>query len=195
MKERGLAKGEMLALADEEGLPRREVQAVLSGLEVANEPKEDLRFVYSPWVKFCESDKAIGGGRSCFVATEVRTQGGVPVMAASLMERDRQSKTVMRIKISGPLQLRYGARAIIDEDQLIRAAFFTCYANACMADFPIATELARKLRKARTLTIEAICLDGTAVSFHVPMTSFSRARGGRKAIRRTGERISCESGD
>jgi invasion protein IalB len=178
MKERGLAKEEMLALAGEEGLPRREVQAVLSGLGVADEPKEDVRFVYSPWAKFCGNDKAPGAGQSCFIATEVRTQGGVPVMAASLIERDRQSKTVMRIKIPGPLQLRYGARAIIDEDQLIRAPFFTCYANACMADFPIATEIAQKLRKAQTLTIEAICLDGAAVSFHVPMTSYRASQDG-----------------
>jgi hypothetical protein len=102
-------------------------------------------------------------------------------MASSLMERDRQSKQVMRIKIPGPLQLRYGVRAIIDEDQLMRARFFTCYANACIADFPIAAEVAQKLRRAQTLTIEAICLDGAAVSFHVPMSNFRESEDGPAA--------------
>jgi invasion protein IalB len=178
MKARGLTKDELLALAGDEGRPRREAQALLGGLGFTDEPREDLRLVYAPWSKFCGNDTAAGGGRTCFLATEVRTQGGVAVMAASLIERDRQPKKVMRITIAGPLQLRYGARAIIDEDQLLRAPFFTCYANACMADFPVAGNIARKLRKARTLTLEAISLDGAAVSFDVPMASFREGQDG-----------------
>lgn len=178
MKARGLTKEDMLALASDEGRPQREAQALLSSLGFAEAPREDLRFIYAPWSKFCGNGKAAAGGRPCLLATEVRTEGGVPVMAASLIEQGRRSKKVMRITIPGPLQLRYGARAIIDEDQLMRAPFFTCYANACMADFPLAADIAQKLRRAQTLTVEAIALDGAAVSFHVPMASFRESERG-----------------
>jgi invasion protein IalB len=62
-------------------------------------------------------------------------------VAAALIEPTIEGMTVFRISLPSPLQLRDGARLIIDSDPPISGTFFTCFANGCMADYAAAPEL------------------------------------------------------
>jgi Invasion associated locus B (IalB) protein len=58
---------------------------------------------------------------------------------------------------------------MIDKEPAISSAFFTCFANGCMADYEATPELVGKLKTGQMLTIVAINFAGKAVSFSVPL--------------------------
>jgi Invasion associated locus B (IalB) protein len=65
--------------------------------------------------------------------------------------------------------VQYGARIVIDKEPAFFSAFFTCFANGCMADYEATPELVGKLKTGEMLTIVAINLAGKAVSFSLPL--------------------------
>jgi hypothetical protein len=89
------------------------------------------------WVKSAEKAKGHDPNAKevCFTGKDGRTKAGQPVVAAALIEPAGESKKLRRITLPPGLRLQFGARLIIDEGQPISGAFFTCFANGCMADY------------------------------------------------------------
>jgi invasion protein IalB len=134
--------------------------------------------IYSPWAKFCGKGQDANAKQVCFTAKDARTEAAVPVIAAALIEPEGEPKKLFRITLPAPLQLQYGTRVIIDQDQPMTAPFFTCFSNGCMADYEATAEMVQKLKKGQTLTIQAINLAGLAISFPLPLTDFAKAHEG-----------------
>ena len=97
----------------------------------------------------------------------------VPVVAAALIEPDGEPKKIFRVTLPSPLQLQYGTRIIVDQNQPLQSPFFTCFANGCMADYEGTPDLITKLKKGQSLTVQAINLGGQQVSFPVPLQEFA----------------------
>jgi invasion protein IalB len=127
------------------------------------------QLIYSPWAKFCGKGNDPNAKEVCFTGKDARTEAGQPVVAAALIEPDGEPKKLFRVTLPSPLQLQYGTRIIIDKEPAISGAFFTCFANGCMADYEATPELVGKLKKGQMLVIQAINLAAAAVSFPVPL--------------------------
>ena len=136
------------------------------------------QLIYSPWAKFCGKGQEANAKQVCFTGKDARTEAGVPVVAAALIEPDGDQKKIFRVTLPSPLQLQYGTRIIVDQQQPINGPFFTCFANGCMADYEGSADLVGKLKKGQTLIIQAINLAGNAISFPLPLVDFAKANEG-----------------
>jgi invasion protein IalB len=141
------------------------------------------QLIYSPWAKFCGKGNDAGAKEVCFTGKDARTEAGQPVVAAALIEPEGEPKKLFRVTLPSPLQLQYGTRIIIDKEPAISGAFFTCFANGCMADYEATPELVGKLKKGQMLQIQAINLAAAAITFPLPLAdnsgnSFQKANEG-----------------
>lgn len=141
------------------------------------------QLIYSPWAKFCGKGNDSGAKEVCFTGKDARTEAGQPVVAAALIEPEGEPKKLFRVTLPSPLQLQYGTRIIIDKEPAISGAFFTCFANGCMADYEATPELVGKLKKGQMLQIQAINLAAAAITFPLPLSdnagnSFQKANEG-----------------
>jgi invasion protein IalB len=128
---------------------------------------------YSPWEKFCGKGQDPNARAVCYTGKQGRNAAGRPVVATALIEPTLEGRTVFRVTLPSPLQLREGARLIIDSDPPISGAFFTCFANGCMADFAATLELMTKLKSGQLLQFQATNLAGHTVTFPVPLADSS----------------------
>jgi invasion protein IalB len=145
----------------------------------AQQPAQEMpQLIYSPWAKFCGKGQEANAKQVCFTGKDARTETGVPVVAAALIEPDGEPKKLLRVTLPSPLQLQYGTRIIIDQQQPVSGPFFTCFANGCMADYEATADMIGKMKKGQMLTIQAINLAGSAISFPLPLTDFAKANEG-----------------
>jgi invasion protein IalB len=134
-------------------------------------PEQQMpQLIYSPWAKFCGKGNDPNAKEVCFTGKDARTEAGQPVVAAALIEPEGEPKKLFRVTLPSPLQLQYGTRIIIDKEPPLSGAFFTCFANGCMADYEATPELVGKLKKGQMLVIQAINLAAAAISFPLPLT-------------------------
>ena len=136
------------------------------------------QFIYSPWAKFCGKGQDATAKRVCFTGKDARTVAGQPVVAAVLIEPDGEPKKLFRITLPSPLQLQYGTRVIVDKQAPLTGPFFTCFTNGCTADYEAPPDLISKLKHGQMLTIQAINLAGSAISFPLPLVDFAKANEG-----------------
>jgi invasion protein IalB len=141
------------------------------------------QLIYSPWAKFCGKGNDPGAKEVCFTGKDARTEAGQPVVAAALIEPEGEQRKLFRVTLPSPLQLQYGTRIVIDKEAPISGAFFTCFANGCMADYEATPELVTKLKKGQMLQIQAINLAAAAITFPLPLSdnsgnSFQKANEG-----------------
>ncbi len=152
--------------------------------QAATPPAPEMpQLIYSPWAKFCGKGNDPGAKEVCFTGKDARTEAGQPVVAAALIEPEGEPKKLFRVTLPSPLQLQYGTRIIIDKEPAISGAFFTCFANGCMADYEATPELVSKLKKGQMLQIQAINLAAAAITFPLPLSdgsgnSFQKANEG-----------------
>lgn len=136
------------------------------------------QLMYSPWAKFCGKGQDPNAKQVCFTGKDARTEAGVPVVAAALIEPEGEPTKIFRVTLPSPLQLKFGTRMIVDQQPPLSAPFFTCFSNGCMADYEGTADLIDKLKKGQTLTIQAINLAGNAISFPLPLSDFAKANEG-----------------
>ena len=142
------------------------------------------QLVYSPWAKFCGKGQVPNAKEVCFTGKDGRTEAGQPVVSAALVEPTGDpTKRFFRVTLPSPLQIEFGTRLIIDQDQPLSGRFFTCYGNMCFVDYVATPELITRLKKGQMMQIQAISLTSDPVSFPVPLTdntgnSFQKAADG-----------------
>jgi invasion protein IalB len=136
------------------------------------------QFIYSPWTKFCGRGQNATAKQVCLTGKDARTEAGQPVVAAALIEPDGEPRKLFRITLPSPVQLQYGTRVIVDQQPPMTGPFFTCFANGCMADFEATPDLIGKFKHGQMLTIQAINLAGSAISFALPLVDFAKSNEG-----------------
>ena len=136
------------------------------------------QLIYSPWAKFCNKPPEANAKQVCFTGRDARTEAGVPVVAAALIEPEGEPKKILRVTLPSPLQLQYGTRILIDQNPPLASPFFTCFANGCMADYEGTPDLIQKLKSGQALQVQAINLGGNQVSFPVPLADFKKVNEG-----------------
>jgi invasion protein IalB len=143
-------------------------------------------FVYTPWVKICATPPAQNGQpaqkQMCFTGKDARTDQGVPIVAAQLVEMEGEATKVLRITLPFGLAVQQGIRLIVDQDAPMPGAFVTCMPLApnmgCVSQYDATPELVTKLKKGQTLTIQAINLQNQVISFPLALADFAKANEG-----------------
>jgi invasion protein IalB len=131
--------------------------------------------VYSPWIKFCLKPEDANATQVCFTATDARIESGEPVAAAVLIEPQKDPKKVLRVTLPLGMQLVHGTRIAIDQSKPAQAAYVICHANGCQSDHALSADMIGRLKKGRTLAIQAINSNGRAVNVNLPLGDFARA--------------------
>ena len=149
-------------------------------------PAEIPQLVYSPWTKFCgpppNTPNAANGKLVCFTGKDARTEAGMPVVAAALIEMDGEPTKTFRITLPFGLAVARGTRIIIDQNQPLQMPFMTCAglsANmGCIAQYEGTADLLNQLKKGQMLTIQALNLNEQVVSFPLALAEFAKANEG-----------------
>jgi invasion protein IalB len=138
------------------------------------------QLMYSPWIKIC--NKPNGGDANakpvCVTAKDGRLENGMPVAAVALIEPQGETRKLMRITVPLGMQIQHGTRVIIDQDQPATAPYFICFPNGCMADYEANAEMVTRLKKGKTLTVQAINMQGQPISLPLPLSDFAKAYDG-----------------
>src|SRR5262249_8885676 len=150
-------------------------------------PAQMPNFVYSPWTKFCGPPPTNGQAQPdqklmCFTGKDARTEQGVPIIAAALVEMDGQPQKTFRITLPFGLSVSQGTPPIGDQNQPVAMPFMTCAPLSpnmgCIAQYDATPDLVTKLKKGQMLTIQAINLQNQIVSFPLALADFQKANEG-----------------
>jgi invasion protein IalB len=134
--------------------------------------------MYSPWIKICNKGNEPNAKQVCVTAKDGRLENGMPVAAAALIEPQGEARKLIRITVPLGMQLQHGTRLIVDQEAPATAPYFMCFPNGCMADYEANADMVGKLKKGHTLTIQAINMQGQAISLPLPLNDFAKAYDG-----------------
>jgi len=146
------------------------------------------QFVYSPWTKFCgpppnaPKDQPQAAKLVCFTGKDARTEAGMPVVAAALIEMEGEQQKTFRITLPFGLAVAQGTRIIIDQNPPLQMPFMTCAGLSpnmgCIAQYDGTPDFISKLKKGQMLTIQAVNLNQQIVSFPLSLAEFAKANEG-----------------
>jgi invasion protein IalB len=146
---------------------------------------DQMKFIYSHWVKFCRKDQDTDNKQVCFTGSEARLDTGMVVGNVVLIEPEGGPK-IIRISVPITVQLQPGTRMIIDqgkeEGETLSAPFMFCGPQAplCFSQYEATPETVAKLKKSQMVTIQAVPLNAKqAMSIPLPTAAdFTKAYDG-----------------
>jgi invasion protein IalB len=162
-------------------------QAAPPQQQAAAPPQAQMpNFVYTPWVKVCAAPPAQNGQPAqkqvCFTSKDARTDQGVPIVAAQLVEMEGEATKILRITLPFGVAVQQGMRLIVDQDQPLPGMFVTCMPVApnlgCVTQYEATPDLVNKLKKGQMLTVQAINLQNQVISFPLALNDFAKANEG-----------------
>jgi len=148
------------------------------------------QLIYSQWLKFCvgpdgppadQKDAAVKAKQVCMTGIDVRLESGQPIVAMVAFDPPADSPKIMRITLPVGMQLQHGTRIVIDQGQPLTAQYVTCFANGCMADYPLDPATIDKFKKGKSAAVQGINFNGSAISVPVPLTEFAKIFDGAPA--------------
>ena len=135
------------------------------------------QLMYSPWMKVCGKGPDTNGKQVCVVTKDGRLENGMPVAIVQLFEPEGEPK-VLRVTVPLGMQLQHGTRVLVDQNQPMQAPYKICFPVGCMSDYPAPDDLIAKMKKGQQITVQAINLQGTAISLPLPLADFAKAYDG-----------------
>jgi invasion protein IalB len=141
-------------------------------------PAQDLQVSYTPWTKLCNPNQ--GGAKPiCLTIKEARLPSGEFLAGAAVLEQEGEQQKLFRVTLPLGMQIAPGTRVIIDQDQPLPLAYFTCTPAGCMAQHQINPEFITKLKTGKQMTVQGINLQGQAASYPLPVgAEFAKANEG-----------------
>ena len=100
-------------------------QAPSAGQPKAAEPQQ-FQVSYSPWMKFRLNAHEAQWQQGCFTGMDGKLQSGLQAVAAVLIEREGETRKLLRVIVPLGTQLPPGTRVIIDQAQPMSAPYIIC---------------------------------------------------------------------
>jgi invasion protein IalB len=144
---------------------------------------QQVPLIFSPWARYCAKgptaqSSEIRTKEVCFTAADGHLASGEKLAIALLIEPEGSDTKLLRVTLPLGVALVPGARVVIDENEAMIAPYVVCLAkNGCMADYKVDAELIEKLKKGRTLAIQAFDR-AKPISFTLPLAGFAEAYDG-----------------
>jgi invasion protein IalB len=137
-----------------------------------------VQLIYSPWTKFCLKGKEANAKQVCFTGKDARVESGMPVVAAVLIEPEGEPKKLLRVTLPLGMQLQFGTRVIIDQNQPSTGPYVICFTNGCMSDYEVTADMLGKMKKGQALIVQAVNATGQPISLPLPLAEFAKAYDG-----------------
>lgn len=135
------------------------------------------QLMYSPWMKVCGKGKDTNNKQVCVVTKDGRLENGMPVAIVQLFEPEGMPK-MLRVTVPLGMQLQHGTRVIIDQGTPVNEPYKICFPIGCMSDYPVTDEMINKMKKGKTLIVQAINMQGQPISLPLPLNDFAKAYDG-----------------
>ena len=148
--------------------------------ETAQSGQQQVQLIFSPWARYCakgltEQSSEMKAKEVCFTAADGHLASGQKLVIALLIEPEGGDTKLLRVTLPLGVALVPGARIVIDEREAMIAPYTVCLPKTgCMADYKADTDLIEKLKKGRSLAIQAFD-KGKPVSFTLSLTEFAKA--------------------
>jgi invasion protein IalB len=144
---------------------------------------EQPQLIFSPWVKLCNKDPDPNAKRVCVTVKDGRVESGLLVVSVAIIEMDGEQRKLLRMSLPYGVALQHGTRLIVDQGQPNTAPFVTCLPpvvppGGCIADYEATTDLINRMKKAQLLTVQAIHMNGQAMSPQLELKDFAKAYDG-----------------
>lgn len=141
--------------------------------------------MFSQWVKFCvgpdgqpadQKDPAIKSKQICLTGIDGRAESGQPLVALVAMDPPGDnSKKILRLTLPFGMRLPDGTRVVIEDAQPMQAPFFTCLASGCYSEYELTPENLAKMKKGKSVYVQAYTVQNAPVTVQVPLTEFAKA--------------------
>jgi invasion protein IalB len=141
------------------------------------------QLIFSPWVKLCNKDADPKAKRICVTVKDGRVESGLLVVSVAIIEMDGEQKKLLRMSLPYGVALQHGTRLIVDQGQPATSPFVTCLPpvvppGGCIADYEASVDLINRMKKAQVLTVQAIHMNGQAMSPQLDLKDFAKAYDG-----------------
>ena len=141
------------------------------------------QLIFSPWVKLCNKDADPKAKRICVTVKDGRVESGLLVVSVAIIEMDGEQKKLLRMSLPYGVALQHGTRLIVDQGQPATSPFVTCLPpvvppGGCIADYEASADLIERMKKAQILTVQAIHMNGQAMSPQLDLKDFAKAYDG-----------------
>jgi invasion protein IalB len=144
---------------------------------------EQPQLIFSPWVKLCNKDPDPNSKRVCVTVKDGRVESGLLVVSVAIIEMDGEQRKLMRMSLPYGVALQHGTRMIVDQGQPATAPFVTCLPpvvppGGCIADYDANADVINRMKKGQLLTVQAIHMNGQAMSPQLDLRDFAKAYDG-----------------
>ena len=141
------------------------------------------QLIFSPWVKLCNKDADPKAKRVCVTVKDGRVESGLLVVSVAIIEMDGEQKKLLRMSLPYGVALQHGTRLIVDQGQPATAPYVTCLPpvvppGGCIADYEATADMIGRMKKAQLLTVQAIHMNGQAMSPQLELKDFAKAYDG-----------------
>ena len=112
-----------------------------------------------------------------------RVESGLLVVSVAIIEMDGEAKKLLRMSLPYGVALTHGTRLIVDQQPPATAPFVTCLPpvvppGGCIADYEANADMIGRMKKSQILTVQAIHMNGQAMSPQLDMKDFAKAYDG-----------------
>jgi invasion protein IalB len=158
-------------------------QAAPPAQQQAQTGGEAPQLIFSPWVKLCNKDADPKAKRICVTVKDGRVESGLLVVSVAIIEMDGEQKRLLRMSLPYGVALQHGTRLIVDQGTPATSPFVTCLPpvvppGGCIADYEASTDLIGRMKKGQVLTVQAIHMNGQAMSPQLDLRDFAKAYDG-----------------
>ena len=138
------------------------------------------QLIFSPWVKLCNKDADPKAKRVCVTVKDGRVESGLLVVSVAVIEMDGEPKKLLRMSLPYGVNLQYGTRLIVDQNEPATAPFVTCLPpvvppGGCIADYDATADMINQRKKGQLLTVQAIHMNSQAMSPQLDLKDFAKA--------------------
>jgi invasion protein IalB len=164
--------------------PAAQQQQQAPAQQQAQAPASDQpQLIFSPWVKLCNKDADPKAKRICVTVKDGRVESGLLVVSVAIIEMDGEQKKLLRMSLPYGVALQHGTRLIVDQGQPATSPFVTCLPpvvppGGCIADYEASADLIGRMKKGQILTVQAIHMNGQAMSPQMDLKDFGKAYDG-----------------
>ena len=151
--------------------------------QVAPNGGDQPQLIFSPWVKLCNKDADPKAKRICVTVKDGRVESGLLVVSVAIIEMDGEAKKLLRMSLPYGVALQHGTRLIVDQGQPATSPFVTCLPpvvppGGCIADYEASADMIGRMKKGQILTVQAIHMNGQAMSPQLDLKDFAKAYDG-----------------
>lgn len=151
--------------------------------ETVQNGQQQVQVIFSPWTRYCAKgptgqSSEIRTKEVCFTAADGHLASGQKLVIALLIEPEGGDTKLLRVTLPLGVALVPGAHIVIDEKEAMTAPYVVCLPkNGCMADYKADADLIEKLKRGRSLAVQAFDR-ARPISFTLPLTGFAKAYDG-----------------